>query len=393
MGRDRLDGNVYRRKDSPHLWIWYWDARGKRRHQATGATDEVDARAELAAVLERVRRGETPERVERAMTVGAWARRWVELRREAGRGEVDNEEAHLRHHVTPVLGRVKLPELSAARVLDYLQALPSRECADGSGEKISATTVHKIAGTLRVCMRDAAKRGLIQASPCNWDASDLPERGPPDVGEGFSEDDVARLIRDELIPWDRHVLYGLEFLTGMRTGEAAVRRWRDWDPTRTPLGALRVETAWSTKKEIEKETKTRVRRTVPVHPALAELLKRWRAKGWERAHGRAPTPEDLIVPGPHMKPRPNNWSWGLFQDDLRALGLAGQRHYETRSTFLSLAEAGGADVVTLRLLTHPSPKTAADLYRRMRLLWPRLCAAVEAIRIAPPGPVTTSEAA
>jgi integrase len=378
MPRPRtVPGNVYQRKTGRWV-IWFWDRSGKRHRCAAKAADEASARAELAAILGRMAKGEDPVAAE--LTLDAWARRWIESRRAAGKGEADNEAAHVTHHIAPELGRVKLRELSTAQVLDFVRRLPAHAAARGGGP-ISATTAWHIAGTLKLCMRDAAKRGLIPSSPCVWDASDLPERGAPAVGEGFSEAEVERLISDTRIPEDRRVLYALEFLTGMRTGEAAARRWRDWDPSRAPLGALKVDTSWSTKRQLEKATKTRVTRTIPVHPVLAELLERWRAEGWPRAHGRAPAPEDLVVPAPDGAPRANTSSWRDFQRDLAALGLARQRHYESRSTFLSLAEGGGADLATVRLLTHPSPKSAADLYRRQRILWPKLCESVRTIRV------------
>lgn len=383
MARPRtVPGNVYRRQDSDRWWLWYWDRAGVKRRQACSSTDEAGARAELAALLERVQRGEDPTPDSGELTLAAWGRRWVELRRQAGKGEADNEAAHLEHHVAPVLGRVRLRDLEAAQVLDLVRALPTRLAATGSGERLSPSTVCKIAGTLRLCLRDAAKRGLIQASPCNWDASDLPERGPPDVGEGFTEEEVTILVTDDRIPQARRVLYALEFLTGMRTGEAAARRWRDWDRSKRPLGALKVESAWSTRRGLEKETKTRVRRTIPVHPVLAELLEGWRGAGWAEFQGRHPGAEDLIVPGEDGQPRSNNVSWRLFQEDLALLELPAQRHYETRSTFLTLCEAGGADPTMVRVLTHPSPKSAADLYRRQKLMWPRLCATVQAIQVS-----------
>ena len=384
MPPPRIAGNVYRRKDCPVFWLWYWDRAGAKQRQATHATDEAAARQELAGVLDRVRRGEDTGPGANALTVASWGRRWVELRRAAGKGEADNEAAHLEHHIIPVLGRVALKDLSTSQVLDFVRQLPARKAATGTGELLGAATVHKIAGTLRLALREAAKREVIKVSPCIWDASDLPERGSPAVGEGFSEAEVERLIFDVRVPEERRVLYALEFLTGMRTGEAAARRWKDWDQSKEPLTALRVETSWSTRRQVEKETKTRVRRTIPVHPTLAAVLEVWRAEGWARVFGATPKPEDLIVPGPGGAPRANNVSWRFFQEDLRLLELGRQRHYETRSTFLSLCEAGGADLVTVRLLTHPSPRVAADLYRRLRLLWPRMCAAVQVIQVPPP---------
>ena len=72
--------------------------------------------------------------------------------------------------------------------------------------------------------------------------------------------------------------------------------------------------------------------------------------------GRTPGPDDLIVPGEKGGIRNNGNSWSRWTRDLDALGVPHQRHYESRSTFRSLALAGGADERDVDRLTHPSPK-------------------------------------
>ena len=47
------------------------------------------------------------------------------------------------------------------------------------------------------------------------------------------------LINDECEPEERRVLYALDFLTGMRAGEAAARRWRDLDSVQATLLTVR----------------------------------------------------------------------------------------------------------------------------------------------------------
>ncbi len=237
---------------------------------------------------------------------------------------------------------------------------------------------------------------MISVSPCVWDATDLPDKGGAKdrLEGGFTLAQVATLIHDRRIPEDRRVLYALEFLTGMRTGEAAVRRWKDWNADEKPLGMLVDASAWSTRHHIEKQTKTKVTRWLPVHPELDKLLRAWKRKGWAETFGRPPEPSDFIAPSrggstrnwPAGQPRNNSYSWFMFQRDLAAVGLDPQQHYESRATFRSLALAGGADLHAVDLITHPSPKNAKDLYERRRLLWPRLCEAVKCIVIAPPRP-------
>ena len=54
----------------------------------------------------------------------------------------------------------------------------------------------------------------------------------------FTREEVERLISDPRIPEDRRVLYGLKALAGLRHGEAAELRWRQYDrtsATRSPV--------------------------------------------------------------------------------------------------------------------------------------------------------------
>jgi len=80
--------------------------------------------------------------------------------------------------------------------------------------------------------------------------------------------------------------------------------------------------------------------------------------------------------------RPNSASWKTWAGDLERIGTAHQRHYESRSTFRSLALAGGAAREDVDLLTHLSPRSASDVYTRVGVIWPRLCQAVLTARAA-----------
>ena len=73
---------------------------------------------------------------------------------------------------------------------------------------------------------------------------------------------------DPHVPEDRRTLYAIELLGGSGRGEAAARRWRDWDEAVAPLGSLLVATSFDSRTHTEGPTKTRRPRRVPVHPAL-----------------------------------------------------------------------------------------------------------------------------
>ncbi len=390
MAKQEIKGHVRARGSKLELVLWV-DGRRVTRSTGLAVGQEADAEALLEKTIEELGAAPVPEPAA-PDTFKAWGEKWIEDRKARGKLEWIHERSHLEYFVYPVLGRRPVAAISDVELLDWARGLERQK--GPSGKTPSPKYVRKITATVRALFKEAARRHIVERSPCIWDDSDLPalEANARVMGSGFELVDVARLIYDPKVREDRRVLYALEFLTGMRTGEAAARRWEDLadESYRGDLGRLIARTAYNTRHRLVKATKTRVEKWIPVHAALAAILAAWKAEGWERFMGRPPKPEDLIVPSTTGKPRNNAYTWRCFRDDLVTLGLAHQRHYETRSTFINLAEAGGALPEDVHRLTHASIGEAKDLYRRVPQQWPRLCRAVRAIQIAPPGEVSQS---
>lgn len=390
MAPKRVTGSIKARGTALYAVIWIDGVRSRR---TTGYTlgQEAEAQRFLDAAIEEIRKAE-PEVAKAPAIVGSvqeWGEKWIEDRKVRGKLEWVHEESHLCHYLYPALGSRPLAEVTDLVMLDWARAL--EKTRGPSGKTPGPKYVRKITATVRALFKEAVRRHLIERTPCIWEDSDLPEleANARVIGAGFELSDVQTLISDDRIPEDRRMLYALEFLTGMRSGEAAARKWEDWtdESYRGDLGRLVARTAYNTRHRILKATKTRVEKWIPVHPALAAMLRWWRAEGFERFQGRPPTSEDLIVPSVMGKCRNVSSSWRNFSEDLRRVGIPHQRHYETRSTFINLAEGGGANPSDVSLLTHASVGQAKGLYRRIPQLWPRLCAAVQAIRIEAPAPV------
>jgi hypothetical protein len=109
---------------------------------------------------------------------------------------------------------------------------------------------------------------------------------------------LPALISDHRIPPDRQMVYGLELLARVHTGEALALRWRHYDPVVRPLDKRLVARSYNSRTGREKNTKTEAIKHVPVHPTLAAMLAEWKLGGWPELIGRAPGPDDLIVPLP-----------------------------------------------------------------------------------------------
>jgi integrase len=390
MAEAEIKGHIRTRRGNKLEAVIWVDGRRVTRATGLDVGQEAEAEAILAAAIEELRAA--PVEKAAAGTLREWGERWIEDRKARGKLEYVHERSHLEHFVYPTLGRKQLAEVTDVVLLDWARGLEKQR--GPSGKNPGPKYIRKITATVRALFKEAVRRHVVERTPCIWEDTDLPELEANSrvVGAGFELDQVRSLVYDQRIPEDRRVLYALEFLTGMRTGEAAARRWEDWADVsyRGDLGRLVARTAYNTRHRIVKTTKTRVEKWIPVHPALADILTAWKAEGWQRFWGREPQPDDLIVPSATGKPRNNAFSWRAFRDDLVTLGIPHQRHYETRSTFINLAEGAGASPEDVHRLTHASLGEAKDLYRRVPQQWPRLCAAVKAIQMGPPPEVSPS---
>jgi integrase len=143
------------------------------------------------------------------------------------------------------------------------------------------------------------------------------------------------------------MMYALMGLAGLRHGEIAGLRWRNYDPTREPLGKLVVA-----RSSDHATTKSKRPREVPVHATLAKLLTEWKAKGCTEILGRAPEPDDLLVPSRERDMRSRHHMRDKLLEDLERLGLRARRGHDLRRTFITLARADGARADLLEMITH-----------------------------------------
>lgn len=385
------------------LWIRFRGVDGRWRNTRTGydVGQETLAEEMLGEVLRRVRKelaGEAPSDVGElgAITVRAFAETWLEERRAL---DLDwtNDRGRLENHVFPRIGDMPIASVRTRHLIELFRWRRTTPL-EATGELPSQRLVYNIYSVVSALFRDAKLAERIASSPCELDDRHL---GPfvdkdPEwrAGAVFSRDEVQTIIADERIPFDRRVVYALEFLAGVRYGEAAGLRWRHYDPQLEPLGKLLVARSYNTRKHREKATKTNAERHVPVHPTLAAMLAEWKLHGWESMVGRAPVADDLIVPLPpdvadrrrtrKGEPfRSHDWSGKRWREDLPMLGLRHRRGHDARATFITLALEDGADphVIETRVTHTKRSRTAFDGYVRSRQ-WALVCAEVAKLKIS-----------
>lgn len=383
---------------------------GRWKQKRTGLTDTpehlIEARA-WAAETERVikaREGLTAvAHGSGAKTLRAYAKTWLAGRE--GTSAVDDAQ-RLNQYVLPILGDLPLGAISRPMVKALVKGLrkkPSRK-----GGLLAPRTIHNIYGVLQSLCADAMNDGLIPYTPCTLRGRDLPQKRDKDPTfrdeSLFPLPEVLQIVGNEIVPWDRRVFYAIMFLGCARFGEASELRWKDYDATLRPRGKIKVLRSYNTRHKLIKETKAERPRHVPVVRLLAKILAEWKLRGWPEQYGRAPMPNDLIVPsrgGPsgtakgavvrESTNRSVNLMLRRFHADLIRLGLTAvdelgdasgrqRRQHDARRTWFSNVMAAGANELHARW-TAWGPKH--DLWAEYTSLpWPTLCAVVDGLEEA-----------
>ncbi|HTA91104.1 MAG TPA: tyrosine-type recombinase/integrase, partial [Polyangiaceae bacterium] len=199
---------------------------------------------------------------------------------------------------------------------------------------------------------------------------------PAKERQPYTRTESAVLVSHNLIPWPIRVLTALCIYAGLREGEACGRRWGDIDMGAEPLWSMDVATQYG-----GRALKTKRPRVVPVHPELAAILEDWGSNGFPDLMGRAPTPEDFMVPYVSARARGGHHTrstfYKAFVAGCAAAGIPCRSLHSTRHTMITLARRGGARKEVLQRITHNAQGDIVDRYTHLD--WQPLCEAVVAI--------------
>ena len=331
------------------------------------------------------------------LTLARYSEIWLEERRRAGIVDWRGEAAKLRDHVVPFIGHMELNSIRPKHISDLMKRL-----AEKTDRPIGRKTRRNVYGIIKSLLRDAKIADFfLGEDPCilpSMAFGNEHEKDPEWRAKAiFTSSELVRLITDETIPEDRRVFYALMGVGGCRLGEAAALRMRNVDLDRYPLGGLLIarshEQDW---------TKGKFAREVPIHPVLAGMLAVWTMSGWEKMVGRAPTPDDLLVPMPPQDAlrrrgdvtreslRTKTYAYKRAKQDLADLGLRHRREHDLRRTMVTLMREAGARKEVLVTITHNPRRETIDMYTVFS--WTAKCAEVVKLKfdIPPAGGTTPS---
>lgn len=298
-------------------------------------------------------------------------------------------ELDLHNHLLPAFGDERVRGIDARWALALVDAL--------SFQGLAGKTANKILSEASSIFEFGIVAGVVEHNPIRQiPRSERPSRDPRDTQraalEVLSIEEMRRVLRSTILPFERRLLWTVLLCTGLRIGEAAALAYGDFSSIGPLSGELRVSRSWNSKQREVQPTKTGDPRRVPAIRQLASVVDE--ARAWlDRRWRREPTRHDLICrylpPRSGLEHRFWNEATALkwWRKDLELLGIVHpasgpRRLHATRHTFVSQCLRLGARERALQPATHrtSSERSAFALYAHFD--WSDLCNAVRVLEEA-----------
>ena len=244
-------------------WIAdFKDAEGRRRYRQFDKRKDADRW--LLEARQQVERGTfSPDSA--SITVSEAAALWLERCRANGLepASIAVYRAHLRHHIEPLIGQLKLSRLT----MPMVEAFVDKMLADGRSRLLA----RKVLGSLVSIIRETQRRGLVAQNVAQGVKVSMPKRHERKVIIP-TQAEVRELLQNGK-PGREKTLLTLAALTGLRASRIRALTWNNVDFDKREI-RVRVRADKSGSLGAPKSASSR--RHVPMPPTLVTVLKEWR---------------------------------------------------------------------------------------------------------------------
>lgn len=269
----------------------YVDGAGKRHLKTFKLKKQADAFAATAAV--EVREG-VHVADSASVNIEAAGKLWLASARAAGleRATVEDYERHVRLHINPNIGAMKLPALTIAKVRAF-----EDQMRDGDR---SPAMIKKVLVSLGTMIADAQERGLVarnvvrdmRAKRGSGDKrQEKRQKGRLKVGVDIpTREEVKALLGALTGRW--RPLFLVATFCGLRASELRGLRWKDVDLEK---GRIKVHQRADRYNDIGKPKSLSGERTVPAPPMVINALREWKLACPKRATAKRGVDGEVIA--------------------------------------------------------------------------------------------------
>jgi integrase len=260
----------------------YVDQAGKRRLKTFTKKKAADNFAATANV--EIRAGvHTADSA--SITIREAGRLWLETGENAGleRSTLDAYRQHLRLHIEPYLGNLKLSHLSAPMVREFMDRLARGDMPEGAAAgPRSPAMVRKVRTSLSALLSDAQERGLVSRNVVRElrrarkrgkeRQAEKRQKGKLKVGVDIpTREEIKAIVEAAAGRWRPLLLTAI--FTGLRASELRGLRWADVDLDKRELHVRQRADRYH---DIGKPKSDAGERTVPLTPILVNTLREWK---------------------------------------------------------------------------------------------------------------------
>jgi integrase len=269
--------------ETKEAWVVDYVDQGGTRRLKTFAKKKVADNFEATANVE-IRAGiHTADSA--SITIAEAGKLWLETGEQAGleRTTLDAYRQHLRLHIEPYLGNLKLSQLSAPMVREFMDRLARGDMPEGAApEPRSPAMVRKVRVSLSSLLSDAQERGLVSRNVVRElrktrhrgaeRRAERRERGKLKVGVDIpAREEIKAIVETATGRW-RPILLTAIFC-GLRASELRGLRWADVDLEKRELHVRQRADRYSA---IGKPKSESGERTVPLTPIVVNTLREWK---------------------------------------------------------------------------------------------------------------------
>lgn len=346
----------------------YWEARytegvdpgtGKQIQRSITGKTQKEVTQKLKAITASIDAGTYTVPIK--MTVGQWLDIWQnDYLGGVKTMTVLNYSQHIKNHIKPAIGAIKLNALNAHTIQGFYNDLGK---PDDDKPGLSPKTVKNIHGVLHKALQQAVKIGYLSFNPA--DACELPRIERKEIKPLDSEDMGAFI---NAIQGHRfETLYLTMLFTGLRRGEAC---GLTWDCVNLDKGTILVN------KQLQNipgkrgayrliSTKSGKSRTITVAASVVALLKKHRARQSEDRLKAGSLWQDgnyvfCNEVGEHLSP---HTVYHNYKKIVASIGLPNARLHDLRHSFAVASIQAGDDLKTVQSnLGHATASFTLDVY-------------------------------
>jgi integrase len=220
-----------------------------------------------------------------SVTVAKAGKLWIETCERAGleRATIDAYRQHLRLHIEPYLGNLKLSQLSAPMVREFEDKLSRGDMPAGADpQPRSSAMARKIRTSLSSLLSDAQERGLVSRNVVRElrrtrkrgkeRQAEKRQKGRLKTGVDIpTREEIKAIVEAAKGRWRPFFLTAI--FTGLRASELRGLRWEDVDLDKRELHVRQRADRYNA---FDKPKSYSGERTVPLTPIVLNTLREWK---------------------------------------------------------------------------------------------------------------------